>query len=407
MSDNLIKNIVQESAAKPNELTTHQEGSETIPSGSTPLDSNNGGSALPLACNDEGEEIVRGNEFYKQSFINRGEKLFNSKFDYSKVKYITMRTPVEIICPEHGTFWQRPMDHLRNKFGCPMCAQKYKDKTYKGTLANKKAQIESRITKEEFLEIANKKYNNKFTYNLDNWTGLVNSEITVICPIHGAFNVLARTHIMKGNKNGCPLCGNKMRALHKSFTYDQIIGMCKEKYGDYYTYPESNRDFYKTKQSKIQIICPKHGMFEKRVQKFLGADQECPKCKIERTILNGYVPGGYNHDWFNKHPDQKSHTGILYYLKVIDKTNNQILYKIGISKKETPKYRIRSLRSSALRNSNIVLDIEILHYKQYELYTAFCLEQKILQEYKDIRKYTTYSSELFTDNIYEHIKQYF
>ena len=72
------------------------------------------------------------------------------------------------------------------------------------------------------------------------------------------------------------------------------------------------------------------------------------------------------------------HTGILYYLKVIDKTNNQILYKIGISKKETPKYRIRSLRSSALRNSNIVLDIEILHYKQYELYTAFCLEQKIL-----------------------------
>lgn len=124
---------------------------------------------------------------------------------------------------------------------------------------------------------------------------------------------------MKGNKNGCPLCGNKMRALHKSFTYDQIIGMCKEKYGDYYTYPESNRDIYKTKQSKIQIICPKHGMFEKRVQKFLGADQECPKCKIERTILNGYVPGGYNHDWFNKHPDQKSHIGILYYLKLLIK----------------------------------------------------------------------------------------
>ena len=166
MSDNLIKNIVQESAAKPNDLTTHQEGSETIPSGSTPLDSNNGGSALPLACNDEGEEIVRGNEFYKQSFINRGEKLFNNKFDYSKVKYITMRTPVEIICPEHGTFWQRPMDHLRNKFGCPMCAQKYKDKTYKGTLANKKAQIESRITKEEFLTARqsglSKTYNDKY-----------------------------------------------------------------------------------------------------------------------------------------------------------------------------------------------------------------------------------------------------
>lgn len=72
----------------------------------------------------------------------------------------------------------------------------------------------------------------------------------------------------------------------------------------------------------------------------------------------------------------------MYYLKVIDKTNNQILYKIGISKKETPKYRIRSLRSSALRNSNIVLDIEILHYKQYELYTAFCLEQKFYRNIK-------------------------
>jgi hypothetical protein len=44
-----------------------------------------------------------------------------NKYDYSKVSYINSQTPVCIICPKHGEFWQKPNTHIRGS-GCPICA---------------------------------------------------------------------------------------------------------------------------------------------------------------------------------------------------------------------------------------------------------------------------------------------
>lgn len=403
----MVNNLftVRESAAKPNKLTTYQEGSETIPKGSTSLDSNNDGSASHPTAKDEGEEIVHGNEFYKQNFINRASELFNNKFDYSNVNYVSMKTPVEIICPEHGKFWQRPMDHLRNKFGCPECAKKYKTKTY-NTEAQKKVHTDSQMTKEDFIQLANKKYNNRYKYVINDWNGLVNSKIIVICPKHGTFVTNARAHIMKNNIYGCPECAKEHRIKNKSFTYDDVIKQCKDQYGDYYEYPETNRNIYTNKQTKIQIICPKHGTFYKSVTKFLSG-QECPKCKLEKAKENGYIPGGYNESWFSNHPECKEDLGILYYLKVNDLDKHTVYYKIGITKYQDPTNRIKSLKSSALRLSNKHLEFEVVSTKSYEMYMAYKLEQQILMQFKNIRKFTSWSSELFTEDIYENIKQYF
>ena len=41
-------------------------------------------------------------------------------YDYSRVQYINIRAKIEIICPEHGSFFQLPGDHLRG-CGCPIC----------------------------------------------------------------------------------------------------------------------------------------------------------------------------------------------------------------------------------------------------------------------------------------------
>lgn len=51
----------------------------------------------------------------------------NNKYDYSLVKYIDMYTPIEIVCPIHGSFWQKPKDHIRYA-GCQKC------KTSKGEI---------------------------------------------------------------------------------------------------------------------------------------------------------------------------------------------------------------------------------------------------------------------------------
>lgn len=42
------------------------------------------------------------------------------KYDYSKVEYVNSQTKVEIICKKHGSFFQKPSDHL-DSHGCKMC----------------------------------------------------------------------------------------------------------------------------------------------------------------------------------------------------------------------------------------------------------------------------------------------
>ena len=55
-----------------------------------------------------------------EDFINKADSVHFYKYDYSKVNYINNNTKVEIICPEHGSFWQTPGSHKSGR-GCPMC----------------------------------------------------------------------------------------------------------------------------------------------------------------------------------------------------------------------------------------------------------------------------------------------
>lgn len=56
-----------------------------------------------------------------QEWIEKAKQIHGDKYDYSKVEYINSNTPVCIICPKHGPFWQRPNDHVSKKCGCPRC----------------------------------------------------------------------------------------------------------------------------------------------------------------------------------------------------------------------------------------------------------------------------------------------
>lgn len=48
-----------------------------------------------------------------EEFIKKARKVHGNKYDYSKVKYVNNQTKVRIVCPEHGEFSQRPIDHLK------------------------------------------------------------------------------------------------------------------------------------------------------------------------------------------------------------------------------------------------------------------------------------------------------
>lgn len=55
-------------------------------------------------------------------FINEANAIHNNKYNYSRVKYKNNYTKVDIDCPIHGSFWQRPSSHIIQKSGCPDCA---------------------------------------------------------------------------------------------------------------------------------------------------------------------------------------------------------------------------------------------------------------------------------------------
>lgn len=56
-------------------------------------------------------------------FIVRSQQVHGEKYDYSKTFYQNQSTPVKIVCPLHGEYFQKPVEHLRGK-GCPTCSLK-------------------------------------------------------------------------------------------------------------------------------------------------------------------------------------------------------------------------------------------------------------------------------------------
>lgn len=90
-------------------------------------------------------------------FIADCKKVYDTKYKYSKVKYVNCITPVIIICKLHGDFSTTPHNFLHNKAGCPECSKIKETERYK-----KRSYI---ITKEKLnlfdLELLKFKYKEK------------------------------------------------------------------------------------------------------------------------------------------------------------------------------------------------------------------------------------------------------
>lgn len=83
----------------------------------------------PLCGNKNKGEYRRNTT---EGFIEAAKKVHGEVYDYSKVEYHQNKQRVEIVCPIHGSFFQRPNDHL-NGSGCPECGKK--NKSEKGMCA--------------------------------------------------------------------------------------------------------------------------------------------------------------------------------------------------------------------------------------------------------------------------------
>ena len=116
-----------------------------------------------------------------------------------------------------------------------------------------------------FIEKANIIHNEKYDYSLVDYINN-HTKIKIKCAVHGVFEQTPLSHL---RKRGCPKCANNINLTTKEFI-EKANSIHNKKYD--YSLVE-----YKNNRLKINIICPKHGMFRQIPSSHLLGNG-CPKC---------------------------------------------------------------------------------------------------------------------------------
>lgn len=188
-----------------------------------------------------------------EQFIKEAKKIHGDKYDYSKVNYVSTDKPVEIICPIHGSFNQRPHDHLKG-CGCKKCGTEQSAKT-----RSKEC--------EDFINQAKKLHNNKYDYSKVNYINN-STEVEIVCPVHGVFEQIPYVHNKLPTPCGCPKCSNNIKKTTEQFIEEARV-----------IFPAYNysKTVYTGANKRLEIICPKHGSWFPKASDLLH-NHGCPIC---------------------------------------------------------------------------------------------------------------------------------
>ena len=197
----------------------------------------------------------------QNQFIKEANLKHNNFYDYSKSIYKNANEKITIICPKHGKFQQRAIDHLKG-FGCKFCAYENNGNIF-------------RFTQKEFIQKANKIHNNQYDYSQVNYQG-ADKKVQIICKKHGLFLQGAREHL---NGCECPKCARKLAREKLVDTIDEYITKARKIHLDKFVY----HNFKMINGNKyIEVECPIHGLFIQETTNHL-AGHSCPKCSYEEA----------------------------------------------------------------------------------------------------------------------------
>jgi very-short-patch-repair endonuclease len=238
----------------------------------------------------------------KDKFVKKSIEVHGDVYNYDLVNYKNNNTKVKIICHRHGEYKQTPSSHLSGN-GCPMC----------GTESMVRKQSHNT---EKFIEKSINIHGNKYDYSKVNYINN-RSKVTIICKRHGDFLITAGYHL---NEHGCKKCDGIITNVI------DLIEKANTIHNNKYDYSLVE---YKNSNSRIKIICKKHGIFIQKVNNHLNQKQGCPMC-YTKTIKSNTT------DFIEK--SMKSHIG-RYDYSLVDYKNAKtdvsiICKKHGIFKQQ-------------------------------------------------------------------------
>ena len=263
----------------------------------------------------------KNNRFTNEFFIRKSKEIFGEDtYSYEKTVCNGADDDVIITCKKHGDFVKKATAHIHQKQGCPMCSRGINNNP-------------------EYILKAREVHGWKYDYSKTNFVDM-DTKITVICPKHGEFEVIAGEHL-KGvncqkcarekrrksqeqfikdadlvNRNisvvggyismlkpatfKCNICGKVWTATPNKIqlgrgcsycnvgvkTTEDFIKRAKEIHGDRY---DCSKSVYCGYTKEITVVCPEHGEFITTPTKFFNTTNPCKKCsrksKMEHDIM--------------------------------------------------------------------------------------------------------------------------
>ena len=159
------------------------------------------------------------------------------------------------------------------------------------------------VTTESFIAEAKEIYGDRYDYSKVEYKNREH-RVTIVCPVHGVFQVYAREHL---DGKGCPKCEKGEKFLLK----------LKEKFGDKFDLDEF---VYDNSTMPVTLICPIHGAFSRKPNQILNSTFGCPECanqvkdyahqtavakKEEKIKAREELEAQRLNDWLNEREEQK------------------------------------------------------------------------------------------------------
>lgn len=150
----------------------------------------------------------------KDQWVVQAKNKHGDLYDYTLVEYVDHKTPVMILCKQHGEFLQKPYVHTLNGSGCSKC---YRERMYG----------RYNLSTETFINKARNKHGDLYDYSEVDYINN-KTKVTILCPSHGKFAQSPASHL-RGTR--CPLCAKKQSKGEQKigkFLIDHHIPFIKE-----------------------------------------------------------------------------------------------------------------------------------------------------------------------------------
>ena len=114
--------------------------------------------------------------------------------------------------------------------------------------------MSKKLTTDEFILRASKLHNNKYDYSKVDYIK-TDIKVLIICPFHGDFTQKPHYHL---GGSECPKCASITIAEKNTKGFDSFIKRANIVHSKFYNYDSV---LYKNRSSKINILCPLHGVY--------------------------------------------------------------------------------------------------------------------------------------------------